>query len=50
MQQHDSNFLNCGKEQRLNRSKREEMVPRYKSASPPSYEIKHEDEEQKEKA
>ncbi len=50
MQQHDSNVLIHGKEHRFNRSKREEVVPRYKSASLPYYEEEHEDEELEERA
>jgi len=46
MQQHDFNVIIHGKEQKLDMSKREEIVPRYKSISPPYYE----EEEVKERA
>jgi hypothetical protein len=45
MQQHDFDALIHEKEQILNMSKREEIVPRYKSTSPPYYQEEHEDEE-----
>ncbi len=50
MQQHDFDALIYEEEQRLNRLEREEVVPRYKFASPPYYEEKHEDEELEKKA
>ncbi len=45
MQQHNFNSLIQEEEQRFNISKREEVVPRYKFASPPYYREDHEDEE-----
>ncbi len=44
MQQHDSNALIHVKEQRLNMSKMEEVIPRYRSTSLPYYNKEHEDE------
>jgi hypothetical protein len=40
MQQHDFNVLIHGKEQRLNMSKMEEVVPRYKFTSVEDEELK----------
>jgi hypothetical protein len=37
MQQHNTDILSQEEEQRLNMSEREEVVPRYKFASPPYY-------------
>jgi hypothetical protein len=37
MWQHNFNAFIQGKEQKLNKSKREKVVPKYKSASPPYY-------------
>jgi hypothetical protein len=37
MQQHDSHTLIQEEQRRFNRSKREEVVPRYKNVSPPYY-------------
>jgi hypothetical protein len=37
MQQHDFDALIHEEEQRLNMSEREEVVPRYKTTSPPYY-------------
>jgi len=50
MQQHDFNAPIHGKEQRFNKSKKEEVVPRYKYVSPPYYQEEHEDEEFEERA
>ncbi len=44
MQQHDFDALIHEEEQRLNMSEREEVVPRYKTTSPPYYWGEHEDE------
>jgi hypothetical protein len=49
MQQHDSNVLIHKKEHKFNRSKREEVIPRYKLASPPYYQEEQEDEELEER-
>ncbi len=45
MHQHDSNALIHEEKQRLNRLEKEEVVPRYRSTSPPYYRQEHEDEE-----
>ncbi len=45
MHQHNSNTLIQKQEQKLNMSKREEVVPRYKFASPPYYRNGQENEE-----
>ncbi len=47
MQQHDFDALIHGKEQTLNKLEREEVLPRYKFASPPYYKKEHEDEKLK---
>jgi hypothetical protein len=43
--QHDFDVPIHGEEQRLNMLEKEEVVPRYKSTSPPYYQEEHEDEE-----
>jgi hypothetical protein len=43
-EQHDSNTLIYEEEHRFNMSEREEVVPRYKSTSPPYYQKNHENE------
>jgi hypothetical protein len=50
MQQHNSDALIHEEEQSLNKSKREEVVPRYISASPPYYREEHVDEEFEQRA
>jgi hypothetical protein len=45
MQQHNFYVLIQEEEQRLNRSKREEVIPRYIFASPPYYQEDHENED-----
>jgi hypothetical protein len=45
MQQHNSDALIHEKKQKLNKSKRKEIIPRYISASPPYYRKEHVDEE-----
>jgi hypothetical protein len=45
MEQHNSNVLIHEKEQKLNMLEREEVVLRYKYASPPYYGENHENEE-----
>ncbi len=50
MQQHEFYVLIHGKKQRLNRSKKEEVVPWYIFASLPYYWKEHEDEELEERA
>ncbi len=45
MQQHNSDALIQKEEQRLNRSKREEVIPRYIFTSSPYYQKDHENEE-----
>ncbi len=50
MQQHHFDALIHGKEQKLNRSKKEEVVPRYKSISLAYYQEQHKDEELEERA
>jgi hypothetical protein len=50
MQQHDFDVPIHGEEQRLNRSQREEVVPRYKWVSPLYYKKEHENEELEKKA
>jgi hypothetical protein len=42
MQQHDSNVLIHAKKYKLNRSEKEEVVPKYKFALPPYYREDHE--------
>jgi hypothetical protein len=49
MQQHDSNALIHEEKQRFNKLKRGEVMPRYRFASPPYYQEKHEDQELEEK-
>jgi hypothetical protein len=44
MQQHDFYALIHEEEQILNRSQKEEVIPRYKSTSPPYYREENEDE------
>jgi hypothetical protein len=43
-EQHDSNTLIYEEEHRFNMSEREEVIPRYKSTSPPYYQKNHENE------
>jgi hypothetical protein len=50
MQQHNYDALMYEKEHRLNMLEKEEVVPRYKLASPPYYRKGHQDEELEEKA
>jgi len=50
MQQHNSNVLIHEKEQRFNMLEREEIVPRYKFASPLYYQENHENEELEQRA
>jgi hypothetical protein len=50
MQQQNFNVLMYEEEQRFNMSKKEEVVSRYKLASPPYYRKEHEDEELEERA
>jgi hypothetical protein len=50
MQQHDFDALIHEEEHRFNKSKREEVVPRYKSPSLPSYKKEHKDEKLEQKA
>jgi predicted glycosyltransferase len=45
MQQHDFEALILKEEQKFNKSKREEIVPRFRSTSPFYYRKEHEDEE-----
>ncbi len=44
MQQHDFDALIYEEEYRFNKLEREEVIPRYRSASPPYYRKEHEDE------
>jgi len=48
--QHDFDDPIHGEEQRLNMLEKEEVVPRYKSTSPPYYQEEHEDEELEKKS
>jgi hypothetical protein len=50
MQQNNADALIHGEKQRLNKLEREEVVLRYKFASPPHYQKEHEDEELEERA
>jgi hypothetical protein len=50
MQQHDFDALIHEEEQRLNRSQKEEEIPRYKSISPPYYREENEDEKFEQRA
>ncbi len=45
MQQHDSDVIIQKEQHRFNRSEREEVVPRYRFASPPYYQKGQENEE-----
>ncbi len=50
MQQHNSNVLIQKEEQRFNKLEREEVIPRYRSASRPYYRNGKENEEFEQKA
>jgi len=50
MQQHNSNVLIHEKEQRFNMLEREEIILRYKFASPPYYQENHENEKFEQRA
>jgi hypothetical protein len=50
MQQQNFNVLMYEEEQKFNKSKKKEVIPRYRSASPPYYKKEHWDEKFEKKA